>query len=185
VIYNPSADRSLTGSSTGRIVAVTDVTCWAGADAIAFITARDASLRRNAWTTRTAVFRARASIMVARPHLPSYATATSAGLVLVARRVSFTTCEIPFKSFSCHWPLGHLGTSRCWSRAERKHISREAPAKRCFDPFQREFSLFQRPNWSAQLLILLMILMKCKIEWEDQDVTALRCNRSCNCSYLH
>jgi len=108
VIYDPSADRSLTERSIGRIVAVTDVTCWAGADAIAFITARDASLRRNAWTTRTAVFRARASIMVARPHLPSYATATPAGLVLVARRVSFTTCEIPFKNFSCHWPLGHL-----------------------------------------------------------------------------
>lgn len=104
VIYacNLAADRSVTRRTIGRIVAVTDVTCWAGADAIVFITARGANLRRNAWTTRTAVFRARASTMAARPRLPSTATATPAGSVRVARKVSFTA-EIPFENFSRDW----------------------------------------------------------------------------------
>lgn len=58
-------------------------------------TARGANLRRSAWKTRIAVFRARALTMVARPRLPSTATATPAGSVRVARRVSF-----PFENFS-------------------------------------------------------------------------------------
>lgn len=100
-MYNLAADRFVTRRIIGKIVAVMDVTCWADADAIVFITARGANSRRNVWTIRTAVFRARASTIMARPRLPSIATAIPAGSVRVVRRVSFTA-EIPFENFSCN-----------------------------------------------------------------------------------
>lgn len=118
VIFSPS-DRSSTGRFTTRTAAVTDVTWWAGADATDSITVRGANLRRSAWTTRTAVFRARVSTTAARPRLPSTATATTAGSARVARRVSFTA-RAPRNSYggkflACHRAAasGTLMLNRC------------------------------------------------------------------------
>lgn len=82
--------RSSKERTIGRIAAVTADICLAGADVTDCIMVQGANLRRNVWTTQTAVFRARALTMAARPRPPNTATATWVGSALVARRVSFT-----------------------------------------------------------------------------------------------